>query len=181
MRGVENVILIPGLSHISAKFNDSNPKVVQVQCKRFISAALIEPLTRTIPSENKHSRAGTVDLITLVRLITDIQPALIFWLGEFWDQPSDPGATMGDCFLGERLSCRGLRLVRAITYTQGLDIFYLQNVVLAAAVNMTWGGGHCFKGIACRYFDRSTSTTSTLINMLLSLGLVHIVRLNGNI
>ena len=56
MRGVENVILIPGLSHISAKFNDSNPKVVQVQCKRFISAALIEPLTRTIPSENKHSR-----------------------------------------------------------------------------------------------------------------------------
>ena len=78
MRGVENVILIPGLSHISAKFNDSNPKVVQVQCKRFISAPLIEPLTRTIPSENKHSRAGTVDLITVVRLITDIQPALIF-------------------------------------------------------------------------------------------------------
>ena len=48
---------------------------------------------------------------------------------------------MGDCFLGERLSCTGLRLVRAITYTQGLDIFYLQNVVLAAAVNMTWGAG----------------------------------------
>ena len=48
---------------------------------------------------------------------------------------------MGDCFLGERLSCRGLRVVRAITYSQGLDIFYLQNVVLAAAVNMTWGGG----------------------------------------
>ena len=71
--------------------------------------------------------------------------------------------------------------MRAITYTQGLDIFYLQNVVLAAAVNMTWEGGHCFKGIACRYFDRSTSTSSTLINILLSLGLVHIVRLNGNI
>ena len=70
--------------------------------------------------------------------------------------------------------------MRAVTYTLGLDIFYLQNVVLAAAVNMTWGG-HCFKGFACRYFDRSTSTTSTLINMLLSLGLVHIVRLNGNI
>ena len=48
---------------------------------------------------------------------------------------------MGDCFLGERLSCRGLRVVRAITYTQGLDIFYLQNVVLAAAVNMTWREG----------------------------------------
>ena len=94
MRGVENVILIPGLSHISAKFNDSNPKVVQVQCKRFISAALIEPLTSTIPSENKHSR-----------------------------------------------------VVRAITYTQGLDIFYLQNVVLAAAVNMTWGEGSLFKRI----------------------------------
>ena len=151
---------IPSLSHISAKFNDSNPKVVQVQCKRFISAALIEPLTSTIPSENKHSRAGTVDLITVVRLITDIQPALIFWLGEFWDQPSDPRATIGDCFLGERLSCTGLRLVRAITYTQGLDIFYLQNVVLAAAVNMTWGRGHCFKGFACRYFDRSTSVYS---------------------
>ena len=91
---------------------------------------------------------------------------------------------MGDCFLGERLSCTGLRLVRAITYTQGLDIFYLQNVVLAAAVNMTWGGGGVIvlKELpADTLTDQHLHTPRTLINMLLSLGLVHIVKLNGKI
>ena len=72
--------------------------------------------------------------------------------------------------------------MRAITYTQGLDIFYLQNVVLAAAVNMTWGGVIVLKEMpADTLTDQHLYTTSTLINMLLSLGLVHIVRLNDNI
>ena len=91
---------------------------------------------------------------------------------------------MGDCFLGERLSCRGLRVVRAITYTQGLDIFYLQNVVLAAAVNMTWGGAGVIvlKDLSAESLTgQQLHTPTVLINVLLSLRPVHIVRLNGKI
>ena len=91
---------------------------------------------------------------------------------------------MGDCFLGERLSCRGLRVVRAITYSQGLDIFYLQNVVLAAAVNMTRGGGGVIvlkRLPADALTGQHLHTPTALINVLLSQKLVHIVILNGNI
>ena len=74
-------------------------------------------------------------------------------------------------------------MVRAITYTQGLDIFYLQNVVLAAAVNMTWGGGVIvFKDLLAESLTgQHLHTPTALINVLLSQKLVHIVILNGNI
>ena len=76
-------------------------------------------------------------------------------------------------------------MVRAITYTQGLDIFYLQNVVLAAAVNMTWREGVVIvlKDLpADTLTDQHLHSPRALIkNELLSLGLVHIVISNGNI
>ena len=75
-------------------------------------------------------------------------------------------------------------MVRAITYTQGLDIFYLQNVVLAAAVNMTRGGGGVIvlkRLPADALTGQHLHTPTALINVLLSQKLVHIVILNGNI
>ena len=92
----------------------------------------IEPLTRTIPSENKHS----ADQIHSSSQI--LNSAFWLWVNNVWFRINN-GRLFSGRNIVERLQ-RGQR-GHTNTYTWVLDIFHLQEILLAAVVNMThWGG-----------------------------------------
>ena len=91
----------------------------------------IEPLTRTIPSENKHS----ADQIHSSSQI--LNSPFWLWVNNVWFRINN-GRLFSKRNTVERLQGAG---GHTKAYTWVLDIFHLEKILLAAVVNMThWGG-----------------------------------------